>query len=330
MREEFGLFNAKDILQRKVSRNFMIDQIIYEREMMCLSAEKKSGKSIIMQQMAFNLSTGTPFLNHFDVTRKYTVLYIQAEGFLDDSIFRYKCMNRAIQPSENLWLWNIRGLGLHDPKSIKEIRACCDKVLESSKTGSLDVIIFDPLYKVMCGGDLNEQRYCIEAGNNIDKLMGIYNCTALFAHHESEKFTWTKDGKQRNHSSRKGLLGSSFWSAYFSQIYKLYERSGVHYLNATVSRMGVEDESLQLRLVKPQEDDNERLLFELDHSSNSASLFSIQQCLEDGNELSTTQIVKQANTTRQTLHAVVKKHPDIFLVRKVGNKNFYSLKTRPE
>ena len=143
---EFGIFWGRKLLQCPAQRKPLIESIINYRDICCIKAEKKKGKSVLMQQLAYDLTTGSDFLGIFKIDKPCNVLYIQTEDFRDNMVRRFLAMKKAVSVDENkLFHCVMSGARLHTREGLDDLIA---------KTGipqvRFDVVIFDEFISPPC------------------------------------------------------------------------------------------------------------------------------------------------------------------------------------
>ena len=148
---------------------------------MLLSGGSKTGKSMLVIQMAIAIASGGHWLNMLCMQGK--VLYVNLE--IDPSSayrrFAAACDNRSIDFNKiqhNLIIWNLRGHSTTLDKLVpKLIRRC-------QKEGFIAIII-DPVYKVMMG-DENKAGDMAQFCNQFDKIASQLNASVIYVHHFSK------------------------------------------------------------------------------------------------------------------------------------------------
>ena len=159
----------------------LIHGILRKGHKMLLSGGSKTGKSMLMIQMAVAIATGGCWLNKLCEQGK--VLYVNLE--IDRASFARRiaetCKMRDVDQEKiknNLIVWNLRGHSTTlDKLAPKLIRRC-------SKEGFKAVII-DPVYKVMMG-DENKAGDMAQFCNQFDKIATQLNCAVIYVHHFSK------------------------------------------------------------------------------------------------------------------------------------------------
>ena len=159
----------------------LIYGVLRKGHKMLLSGGSKTGKSMLMIQLAIAIATGGHWLNRYCAQGK--VLYVNLE--IDRASF-YKrlteaCEKRAIDYEKirhNLIIWNLRGHSTTlDKLAPKLIRRC--------QKGNYTAVIIDPAYKVMMG-DENKAGDMAQFCNQFDRIATQLNCAVIYVHHFSK------------------------------------------------------------------------------------------------------------------------------------------------
>lgn len=159
----------------------LVQGILRKGHKMLLSGGSKTGKSMLMIQLAIAIATGGHWLNKYCAQGK--VLYVNLE--IDRASFYRRiaeaCQKRAIEPEKlknNLIVWNLRGHSTTlDKLAPKLIRRCAKE--------NFTAIIIDPVYKVMMG-DENKAGDMAQFCNQFDKIATQLNCAVIYVHHFSK------------------------------------------------------------------------------------------------------------------------------------------------
>jgi len=159
----------------------LIQGILRKGHKMLLSGGSKTGKSMLMIQLAIAIATGGHWLNKYCAQGK--VLYVNLE--IDRASFSRRiaeaCQQRAIEPEKlknNLIVWNLRGHSTTlDKLAPKLIRRCAKE--------NFTAVIIDPVYKVMMG-DENKAGDMAQFCNQFDKIATQLNCAVIYVHHFSK------------------------------------------------------------------------------------------------------------------------------------------------
>ena len=159
----------------------LVQGILRKGHKMLLSGGSKTGKSMLMIQLAIAIATGGHWLNKYCAQGK--VLYVNLE--IDRASFSRRiaeaCQQRAIEPEKlknNLIVWNLRGHSTTlDKLAPKLIRRCAKE--------NFTAVIIDPVYKVMMG-DENKAGDMAQFCNQFDKIATQLNCAVIYVHHFSK------------------------------------------------------------------------------------------------------------------------------------------------
>ena len=184
----------------------VIQGILRKRRKMLLSGPSKSAKSCLLMELAIALTEGTSWLGF--PCKKSNVLYINLELDRDTAFLRFKSMFRELgikrkkytvedEFSDNLTLWNMRGY-------TRPIQALAEPIAFVCMEKEIDVVIIDPIYKVLCGDENNAGeigRVC----NTLDWIAREGNCAVIFSHHHSKGAKGNKQVLDR--SSGSGVFG---------------------------------------------------------------------------------------------------------------------------
>lgn len=257
---EFGTFTGHEIIEEFEPPKPLIDKLLDYGDRALIAAKRKQGKTVLVFQLICSLTSGKPFLGIYEVDKPCRVLYLQGEMTRAETGKRLRNMMKQVPLElDNFFVYNVRGLGLQTSHGAK-------KALDDIKKFNIafDVVIVDPLYRFMHGGNLNDLADVTTWVNNFDVLTDTLDAhTAIFIHHESEKTFTDKNGNK--HSPDEGaLFGSSIWGAYITQAYKLTSYKGIHKLRNPpgLQRSGENIDEIEMKMVTPQKDKLGRLFFE--------------------------------------------------------------------
>ena len=195
----------------------LIHGVLRKGHKMLLSGGSKTGKSMLMIQLAIAIASGGHWLNRYCEQGK--VLYVNLE--IDSASFARRidaaCKQRGITPakiSHNLRIWNLRGHSTRlDQLTPKLIRRC--------EKENYTAIIIDPIYKVMMG-DENKAGDMAQFCNQFDAIATKLNCAVIYVHHFSK-------GEQGKKASIDRASGSGVFARdpdTIATVTKLYNVAG--------------------------------------------------------------------------------------------------------
>lgn len=198
--------------------------LLYANTRMIIYGRYKSFKSMLSMDLAFALASGTSWLG-FDSSPLggSKVLYLQLE--LSEPLFRSRLsktwsfremlMEGDLQKEvseRNLHFWTQHWLKIDQPQGV----AIIDHYLEEIRP---DVLIIDPLYKVVTGNLLTvlDMQKLVDA---LDILIGKYGCSIILISHTRKGVMdmgeWGSDD----------LIGSFVFSAWADTVLKVERKGG--------------------------------------------------------------------------------------------------------
>lgn len=229
--KEYGLFTGADVFASIPSKIPVIEGIISERDVICISSQAGKGKSILALQMACCLSSGTDFLDTYKISRPYRVLYVQTEGDRTETVERLRKMEKGVLLDEdNFFHYNSPGLCLNTTGGMT------DFLNNIAYAGVVyDVIIIDPLYTTVKGTLVSDET-ATDWFREIRRLRTVYpNITIIVIHHDGKAQVINNTQVDRADTD---IFGSNFWSAIFSNNFKLKGRGNVFALDLGKGRAG--------------------------------------------------------------------------------------------
>lgn len=212
---EFGIFYGPTLHQKAPPKETIIEDILSSGDNIVISSRPGVGKSILALQIVANLTTGTRFLNTFDIPKPCNVLYVQTESSRSETLTRIKQMSKAVDFDHTRWAhYNIVGIYLNTEKGRSQF---IDGLRDCPYT--FDVIVIDPLYPTV-KGSLNSDEVAIEWQVSARYLKEIYpKISFIVFHHDSTKENW-QSGRliEKAHDD---IIGSTMWSAWMTANYKM-------------------------------------------------------------------------------------------------------------
>lgn len=164
----------------------LVKGLIGEGQVMVIFGAGGTGKSNFSLHLAANLTSGEDFLDFYKIERPYRVLYIQGEGEEAMQQDRWLRIGKVVkQNDENFLNMHISGLALDTQTGVIDL-------IEGLKGVNFtpEVIIIDPLYKMIYTGDISEHKTCNILTQHIDEIRAHFGCAVIVNHHEHRtKFT---------------------------------------------------------------------------------------------------------------------------------------------
>ncbi len=164
----------------EVEPDWLVDQLFTVGSSGWVAAEPKVGKSWVVLELAYALSTGMPFLGRFAVKQPRRVLYVQEEDSLQRVLRRLKKIIKGDParraPSDDYWRWSIRsGFKLDSPVWMEMLR-------QEIESFSAEVIILD-VFNRLHGAKENDQQEMTAILNALIVLATRYGCSFIIVHH---------------------------------------------------------------------------------------------------------------------------------------------------
>lgn len=162
----------------------LIEGILRKGHKMLISGPSKAGKSFFLMELAVALANGQKWIGF--QCHKSRVLYINFEIDSASCIHRFMDIRAALKErqhldcshNDDLMVWNLRGHAMPLNEMVPKITAKC-------KDFNLDVILVDPIYKVLMGDENNASdmgAFC----NEFDKIANLLHCSVIYCHHHSK------------------------------------------------------------------------------------------------------------------------------------------------
>lgn len=173
----------------------LITGILRKGHKMLISGPSKAGKSFFLMELAVALANGESWVGF--PCRKSRVLYINFEIDEASCINRFIEIRRALYERkqihcahmDDLLVWNLRGYAM-------KLGDLVPKLVNRAKGLNLDVILVDPIYKVISGDENNASdmsAFC----NEFDRIATLLKCSVIYCHHHSKGAQGSKKAMDR-------------------------------------------------------------------------------------------------------------------------------------
>jgi RecA-family ATPase len=309
----FNFYNGKEFLTKELpNREWLIENVIREKDSCIFVGNEKSGKSIFAFQLICSLTTKHPFLDKFEVPKQNRVTYIQIEGEFKDSQDRMKRMMKNIDFDHDYFQFKFSPpLELEQKGSMLGL---CKAIQDHWKkqghlSGNPDVVIFDPLYFCFMGS-LNDDEVIRKFIGNVRILKDILKCAVMIVHHtHKQRFDYSGDKIEEGDDA---LFGSKFLKAYPDHVILFdYDRAkDVRIFSCTTQRSGSILPKCTLRLIAGNNTNDDPLYFEeIDPKRVSVDLRIMELLMkpEYVKGLEWTQIMNLLNISKTCLYNSLKK-----------------------
>lgn len=157
----------------------VIEGILRRGHKMLIAGASKAGKSFLLMELCVALNSGLKWLKWKCTECK--VLYINLEIDKNSCRDRFIKIMNAMNVTgglKNVDLENLRGMAAPMDKLV-------DKLIFMAKDAHYDIIIIDPIYKVITG-DENSASDMAHFTNQFDKLAQALGCAVIYCHHHSK------------------------------------------------------------------------------------------------------------------------------------------------
>jgi len=227
----------------------LIEGILYPKDYIMIVAEEKMGKTIIAQQLNCNLTTGTPFLGVFHISKPVKVWHFLTEGKENDIKDRYIRMSHGVDIDVSKLTLIPTLFRFNTPDGIEALR----EIIEEGKEHRPDVIIIDSLYPAI-KGSLKDEEVVNDFHHIVRAIQNELQCAVILIHHFTKRVR-TPDGKMVERTD-KDNFGSAFWSAAVDHVIWLdrFDKDEEHndkVLKCDTQRSGKIFDSVRIRLNEP-------------------------------------------------------------------------------
>ena len=177
----------------------LIEGILHQGSKMSISGNSKAYKTWIYADLAVSVSHGLPWLGF--KTNQGKVLYLNFEvqdfGWHDRIAKLCEAKGVKIQPNK-LHFWNLRG-------KARSFRELIPVIIELAKKEGYALIVIDPIYKLMAGGEENSAGDIAEMLNSFERLAVETGAAVAYAHHFAKGNASAKEAIDRQSGS--GVFG---------------------------------------------------------------------------------------------------------------------------
>lgn len=156
----------------------VIKGVLRRGHKMLICGPSKAGKSFLLMELCVALTEGKNWLCF--PCKKSRVLYINLEIDRNSAINRISKIYETLKykASSTFDLWNLRGKALPLDKLVP-------KMIRRMKDRNYDVVVVDPIYKVITGDENNASEMALFC-NQFDKICAETGCSVIYCHHHSK------------------------------------------------------------------------------------------------------------------------------------------------
>jgi len=238
------VFTKDSLFNREEEIKPIVDEWLYERDVVMFLGSEKAGKSLCAVQMGMEISNGGKFLGRYQCAQK-KVFYLQTEGKRDETVDRIKNINQVVPVNPEFF---IRAYKKFCPLNLPEYFEALDSLMTAHEMNG-GVFILDCLYMAMVG-DLNDNQDVREFISALTMLLEKHSLTCIFVHHS--KRDEYHEGKKLEKGD-KSSYGSVFLRANIDHIIFLdmCGKSKIRTLSCDTQRSGKVSEPVKLMLIEP-------------------------------------------------------------------------------
>ena len=202
--------------------------LMYTQTKTIIYGRYKSMKSMLAQRLALSIVRGEPWLGFQTPAEGASVFYMQSEIPHRQLQKRFQTMVQGRRDFKKpLTVWTEHSLKLDSKEGLSKL----ERKLEQNPS---DVLIIDPIYKVLTG-DMKEQGQISAFLDNMDALIDRHGVTIVLISHAKkaiqEEGEWGSDD----------LLGSVFFSAWPDSIFQVRRDHGLLTVKFEVLRHAEEE-----------------------------------------------------------------------------------------
>ena len=238
-RIELTSLSTAQLVAQSEDISWHIEDILPTRSAMVLVAREGVAKTWMVLDLAIAISQGSTWLNHFP-TNRGRVLIIDEENsknLLTSRVQKLLTARGELEALHSLDIHWLVGQGLN--LSDNRFTSALEERLAQIKP---DVVVIDSLVRIH-RGDENDARTMAELFAIIKQIMGIYECTFVFCHHQGKSAIDTNQSLGR-------YRGSSEIGAFADSILDVRPTTKRHVFTVThaKSRFGIPTETFSAEI----------------------------------------------------------------------------------
>lgn len=214
----WGEYLLKSINQTRVTREPLIEGILYKKSAQMKFAPEGIGKSLIsLQEAVQGTITGNKVFGEFNVPKAFNTLYLQMERPEDENLERLKTMiaHTPFDPNHFVLDASFQEFNFKNENHIKYAIERAKRIV--SKTfGTVDLVKLDPIYTMIPGGLRDDEgaAYIIYFSKILQRIFG---CSVDMIHH-TNRGVKDKDTGERH---GKDMYGSGSFAWHCTGIYSM-------------------------------------------------------------------------------------------------------------
>lgn len=195
----------------------LIDDFLYEKDVLMIAGDPGVGKSVVLTQLALHLTGATSAYGFLPIPVPKRVYYLQLEGKPEQAYERIRRMAGVVSWEPTRLLWDARkGLNVLDLRQVQGV------LTDIASWGGVDVVIIDPIYKVVFG-PLGKEEPTQALIRFSDLLQTHFGCAVILSHH-THRPGYGSDGKKIEEEDP--FYGSQWLKAHVDSSYHLKHPGG--------------------------------------------------------------------------------------------------------
>lgn len=192
-----------------------MDGVVSAHDKVLFVGKWKAGKSVFTQQLAHCVGGGVDFLR-YKVKGPSSVLYVAAEGDLDELQLRSRAMSKVIRPMKNMvWYWPMPEEMLNIERGYQLLVSKAEEIREVIGTYP-SMTIFDPVKDLMVGS-LSKDEDVGAFLRNMNRYQALTNGANVLVHH-THRPVRDQEGSEIEESN-DSFYGSFRWPGWARHIY---------------------------------------------------------------------------------------------------------------
>ena len=289
-----------------VEESAIIEGIFSEGDHVLVHAKKGVGKSVTAMQMMANLTMGQPFLDVYQIPKKFNVAYCQGESTHKKFDKRIINMKKAVEVDDDRRAFlTCRRMGLNYEDDMKML---VRKLKEPGK--KWDVIIFDSLYNFVRGSKRNDD-VAQSWVNNVDYILNQFGAAGITLGHMGKDSLFQAKGGVETVSKGGSAYGAVEWDAAFTIIYELKEINKKHKIMRLIKHKDRDGECIDevtFKMIIPQKDPQGRLLLTVHDEDLDNNQFVLSSFLKrnEGNKYTADQVCEELKMQRSSFFYAIK------------------------
>jgi len=321
------VYTIKQMLDLEFKYDWLVSKFLMVGDVWLIKAQKKVGKGVLSQQLAFALSCGERFLGCFDTKGPCKVAYLSGEGYIGNWQSRIRNMKKMWKCDEdNITFIDCIGFKLHGDNDAKQMLEILVK-----QNVNYDVLIFDPLFRLCANGDINSNADMAQFFGNVEMMVKHFSASAIVVHHDSEKVYRDNRGQKHSSASVKNAMGASAitWAAsHYATLttYKDKNKKKIHRLQMGDCRSSDYVDDIEFCMITPESDELGRLGYTTDVEDTNVHYHAIKEYLYKNRKVSDHKIYDTIGVASATFYRNIKKLQDHGFVTKdtdAHGKHYY-------